>query len=104
MASVQLYALGHKNLKFTGQLQNIDDPDNPTPLSLVGETVVYVIFIKENGTIIVHMGELEDDNANLADGADIFYHDNDPDEPSLLDEPGYWEYTVAAYFSNGAYI
>ncbi len=100
----EIYAQGHKGLKFTGQLLNIDDADDPMPQSLINEMIVYVIFKKPDGTISVQLGELEDENADLSDGADIVYHDDDADEPSLLDQRGYWEYTIAVYFSNGTYI
>lgn len=98
------YALGVKGVEFTGILQNIDIPTEPEYQDLRNNMEIFVIFWTPKGKKITKEGTLEDDNADLTDGAYIFWTDDDATQPSLLNETGYWEYTVAVSFTNGKYI
>ena len=100
----RLYHVGQKGTSFGGRLSNIDDPDNPMPQDLRDSAAIMIIFEKPDGSKIEKIAEFEDDNATLADGAEIVYTDNDATEPSFLDQAGRWLYTPAIRFQNGNYI
>lgn len=98
-----IYARGQKGILFKGRLKDISIP-GAEEVSLENADGVYVIFEKPDGTIIPKLAETFDNDANLANGADIDWADDDPDEPSILDMVGAWEYTIAVHFKSGKYI
>ena len=99
------YAFGQKDVEFTGFLSNISDRANPVPVDLLNSIEAFVIFTRPDGTKVTKTARIIDDNADLRDGANIIWQDNDPDEPSVFDQRGNdWEYTVAVKFSNNKYI
>lgn len=100
-----IYALNQKGVNFRGRLEDISAGTREEVD--VRSSSPFVIFVKPDGTRIekgpVQGTEYSDDNANLMDGADIQFHDDDPDEPSLLDQTGKWKYTIAARFDKGTH-
>ena len=99
-----IYAKGHKRSSFGGTLTNIDDTSNPIPQNLTDATQAVIIFYHEDGTKVELDAEFTDDNANLADGAEIVYRNSNNNLPSILNKTGFWEYTVGARFTNGDYV
>jgi len=101
MATV--YAMGQKGVLFKGRLRDVST-SSPEEVSLANADAVYVIFHRPDGTIIPKLAETFDDDADLSNGADIDWADDDPDEPSILDMRGAWEYTISVHFTSGKYI
>lgn len=95
-----VYALNHKGAEFSGRLENVNSGDDQ---SLSQNDGVFVILTKPDGTRLTLAAQIDDDNADLSDGADIIWRDT-ADGPSVLDRAGWWEYTVAASFSDGRYL
>jgi len=97
---VAVYALNHKGAEFSGRLENLDTGDDQ---SLSGSDGVFVILVKPDGTRVTQDAQINDDNSDLSDGADIIWRDT-ADGPSVLDQTGWWEFTVAARYSDGRYL
>ena len=98
-----VYALGQKGILSKGRLQDISSGATEE-VNLSDADAVYVIFRKPNGDLVPKLAETFDDDANLANGADIDWGDTDPSEPSVLDVRGAWEYTIAVHFIDGKYV
>ena len=96
------YSRGVIGVEWSGILEDISDPANPTDQSIQNYSEILVFFKKPDGTILELEGTdnfADDDETN---DMEIVY--TDTSSPSILDTTGWWEYTIGVKFSNGIYI
>jgi len=113
-----IFPKGYIGAEFKGKLIDNTDPLNPVTLDLTGNSGVYILFYKPDGTVFPTQAEIDgnlNDNTSVpaAYRADLETPGTPADSnirvrnfsaPSLLDQYGKWEYVPAARFQNGNFI
>ena len=91
-------------MEFAGKRINADNPYAINPISLEGNSLLYVRFFKPDGTILKKTASARD--ADSLEDTEIVYEedDGDGDGESILDIIGKWEYTVGAEYTDGSII
>ncbi len=93
------YTVGQIGIEFSGQLSDVDDRNNVVPVNLERHARVFVRFTRPDGTKFERDAELRD--TSFPQNTDVVYRSH---SESVIDQVGYWEYSMGVTFQNGNHV